>query len=214
MPSQTLGQALRLARTGESKRLRSAACRMHREVASGTPCHSDGGLLGQAYRDIEGWLPGDRGYTTDEWIRAVYEEREVAHNCAGVYFSRIVEEIDAAARRKAKHKRFLRQSSLEYLAAQGLRCDAMRAAGVDYDRAMATHGCVNVNGRLEAQYHLDGYKNLGQPVSVLAVWWFDCFSVDGGVVEGGVTTWTFGDGSSLIAGHVDGRYVNFRVEPP
>ncbi len=55
---------------------------MDRMDCSGTPCHSDGGLLGQAYRDIEDWLPGDRSYTTDEWIDAVYERRETQHDCA------------------------------------------------------------------------------------------------------------------------------------
>lgn len=88
MATQTLKQALYLVRSGKSKNLGYAAHRVHGLAAFGSLCASDGGLLGQAYRDIEGLLPGNRAYTTDEWIEAVYERVEIQKDCADEYRTR------------------------------------------------------------------------------------------------------------------------------
>lgn len=72
----TLADALDIARAGGNQVAR-AASRLNGLAAFGMLSPSDGGLLGQAYRDIEDDLPADRDFTVDEWIEATHERHEM-----------------------------------------------------------------------------------------------------------------------------------------
>ena len=73
MATQSLKHAIYLARSGKSANLSAAYRRVDGIPAFGQLSYSDGGQLGNAYREIEGLLPGDRSYTTQEWIDATHD---------------------------------------------------------------------------------------------------------------------------------------------
>ena len=86
----TLDRALQLARGRHSTLLAGLATRVNNIAAFGMLCDSDGGELGQAYRDIDGGLPADRSFSVDEWIAATHEVVEPDGNACGTWMSTLV----------------------------------------------------------------------------------------------------------------------------